>query len=396
MQKNRIKNKLFKHRNINKWFGFIVALCIVIVTLGFSNVIVQKLKVQEQNKMETIVMGIELQANALDISDQTRALILKISEDNTSMPMILVDEMGELSYVKNLDDQEEKLRTDSVYLQNTLDRMAAQHAPIAVDLPFGTQQIYYQNSSLLTQLKYYPLVLVLIILAFTAFTVWYFRTLNESQKNFLWAGMAKETAHQIGTPLSSLMGWIEILRLEHVDETIMDEMDSDVKRLQQIAERFSKIGSVPELKEHNIVEIVENSYDYLKPRISSGIDFQMRVKVKELQVDCNPELLSWVIENLVRNAVDAMQNRGKIELKLIQQNHKAIISVSDDGPGIPVGLQNRIFEPGYTTKKRGWGLGLSLAKRIINDYHKGKIYVQSSAKDKGTVINIELGLKESL
>ncbi|MXV37153.1 GHKL domain-containing protein [Flavobacteriaceae bacterium Ap0902] len=387
-----MKSSLFKHRNFNKWLGFLVALCIVLFTIWSSNSIVQKLKVQEQKRMETIVKAIELQGNSITLSDETRALTLKISEDNTSMPMILMDEAGVLSDIRNLEKQEERLRTDAAYLHKVLGKMAKQHTPIEVELPFGTQKIYYENSLLLSQLRYYPIVLVLIILGFAAFTIWYFRTLNESQKSFLWAGMAKETAHQIGTPLSSLMGWIALLRLEEVDESIVDKMDSDVTRLKQIAERFSKIGSVPELKKHDIIQIIENSYDYLKPRISSGVDFQLRAKADQIMVMCNPELLSWVLENLIKNAVDAMQNRGKVELKVAQQNQKVIISISDNGPGIPTRLQKRIFEPGYTTKKRGWGLGLSLAKRIINDYHRGRIYVKSSDKDAGTVINIELDI----
>lgn len=390
MKNKSNKNSFFRHRNLNKWFGFSIAFLIVIFTIWSSNSMVQKLKIEEEKKIATIVKAIELQGNSLDISDATRALTLKISEDNTSMPLILMDETGTLSDVKNLDNKEEKLRTDSVYLQKTLDYMASQHPPIEVELPFGTQKIYYENSSLLSKLRYYPVVLVLIILSFAYFTIWYFKTINESQKSFLWAGMAKETAHQIGTPLSSLMGWIELLRLENVDETIVNEMNSDVKRLQQIAERFSKIGSVPELKRNNVVDIIQKSYDYLKPRVSSGVDFKFITSSDEIYAECNPELLSWVIENLVKNAIDAMKNRGKIELKIIQQGRKIIISVSDNGPGIPLGLQKRIFEPGYTTKKRGWGLGLSLAKRIINEYHNGKIYVLSSDKEQGTIFNIEL------
>ena len=389
----RINNQFFlRNRNLNKWLGFGIAVSILLLTIYVSNSIVQKLKVEEQKRMETIVQAIELQGNAFDISDETRALILKISENNTTMPMILVDEAGTILDIRNMGKDRDLLWQDAGYLSQKLREMAVQHHPIEVELPFGTQKIYYENSRLLTQLQYYPIALVLIILAFTAFTIWYFRTLNESQKSFLWAGMAKETAHQIGTPLSSLLGWIELLKLEQVDHTIVDEMENDVRRLNQIAERFSKIGSVPELRANNIVEVVSHTFEYLKPRISSGIDFQFRTKKDNIIVDCNPELLSWVIENLVRNSVDAMQNRGKIEIGIIQKHDTAIIKIIDNGPGIPPAFQKRIFEPGYTTKKRGWGLGLSLAKRIINDYHNGKIYVAESGKDIGTQIFIELSI----
>lgn len=390
---NRYQHLYFlRNRNFNKWLGFVIALLIVVLTIWVSNSIVHKLKKEEQKKMETIVKATEL-LSSVEISEDTRALSLKIIEDNTSMPMLWVDEEGNLSEVRNLDNIEEKLYADSIYLKQKLKEMSSTHEPIDVELPFGTQKIYYENSSLLSQLRYYPIALVAIILAFAAFTIWYFRTLDESQKSFLWAGMAKETAHQIGTPLSSLMGWIELLKLENVEPTAVGEIENDVNRLKQIAQRFSKIGSQPELKEHDLVGIAEKTYHYLRTRISSGVDFQFRKKDDRILIDCNPELLSWVLENLVRNAVDAMQNRGKIELKVEKSDGKALISIRDNGPGIPSGLQRRIFEPGYTTKKRGWGLGLSLAKRIINDYHKGKIYVAESEKDKGTEFRILLRVK---
>lgn len=380
---------LLNNRNFNKWLGFTLASLIVILTIWMSNSIVQNLKEEEQKKMETIVKATEL-LGSLDTSDDARRLALKIIEDNTSMPMILVDENKEAYEVRNLNNLENDLLTDSVFLKQKLSELEAVHDPIEVNLPFGKQYIYYQNSSLLTKLRFYPLALLLILLSFAAFTVWYFRTLERTQRSFLWAGMAKETAHQIGTPLSSLLGWIEILRFENVDPDTLSEIESDVHRLNQIAERFSKIGSRPTLHPHNIVEICENTYNYLKPRISTGINFQLRTKSPEIMVDCNAELLSWVLENLVRNAVDAMQNRGKIEIRASLKDNKAIITVTDDGPGIPSNMQKRIFEPGYTTKKRGWGLGLSLAKRIINEYHDGQIFVAQSDKEHGTQFKIIL------
>ncbi|MDG4945539.1 ATP-binding protein [Weeksellaceae bacterium KMM 9713] len=380
---------LLNNRNLNKWLGFALASMIVILTIWMSNSIVQNLKEEEQKKMETIVKATEL-LGSLDTSDDARRIALKIIEDNTSMPMILVDENKEAYEVRNLEKLENDLLTDSIFLKQKLSELEAIHDPIEVNLPFGKQYIYYQNSSLLTKLRYYPLALLIILLSFAAFTVWYFRTLERTQRSFLWAGMAKETAHQIGTPLSSLLGWIEILRLENVDPDTLSEIENDVQRLNQIAERFSKIGSRPTLHPHNIVEICENTYNYLKPRISTGINFQLRTKSSEIMVDCNPELLSWVLENLVRNAVDAMQNRGKIEIRASIKDNKAVITVTDDGSGIPSKLQKRIFEPGYTTKKRGWGLGLSLAKRIINEYHDGQIFVAQSDKEHGTQFKIIL------
>lgn len=394
--KLKIKQQSFLHnRNLNKWLGFLLALLIVILTIWMSNSIVQNLKAEEQRKMQTIVHATEL-LGSLHTSDDARRMALKIIEDNTSMPMILVDENLEAYEVRNLDDKENDLLNDSVFLKKKLQNMQAIHEPIQVNLPFGEHYIYYQNSSLLTQLRYYPLVLVFIILSFAAFTIWYFRTLEATQRSFLWAGMAKETAHQIGTPLSSLMGWVEILKLENVDRQTIGEIENDIQRLNQIADRFSKIGSQPELHSHNLVEITETTYNYLIHRISSGINFQLRYNSPIIMVDCNPELLSWVLENLVRNAVDAMQNRGNIEINLQLEGNKVILTVTDDGAGIPSGLQKRIFEPGYTTKKRGWGLGLSLAKRIIQDYHKGQIFVAKSDKINGSQFKIILNAIDSI
>lgn len=383
---------LLHNRNLNKWLGFVLALFIVILTIWMSNSIVQNLKEEEQKKMQTIVKATEL-LGSLDTSDDAQRIALKIIEDNTSMPMIWVDENKEVYEVRNLEKLKSELLTDSIFLQQKLAAMQAVHDPIQLDLPFGKQYIYYQNSSLLSKLRYYPLVLLGILLSFAAFTIWYFRTLEATQRSFLWAGMAKETAHQIGTPLSSLLGWIEILRLDNVDPSTLAEIENDVQRLNQIAERFSKIGSRPVLQPHNVVEITEKTYNYLKTRISSGINFQLRYKSPVIMVDCNPELLSWVLENLIRNAVDAMQNRGKIEIRAELIDGKAIITVTDDGMGIPNGLQKRIFEPGYTTKKRGWGLGLSLAKRIISEYHDGQIFVAKSDKEHGTQFKIILKAK---
>lgn len=384
------KRYFLKNRRLNKWLGFIFALSIVLITILVSNNLVSQLKLEEQKKMETIISALELNGSTMEISDKTKKLIIKISSDNTSMPMILIDENGNFSEGKNLDQTAVRLYTDSVYLNNRLNQMAKQHKPIEIELPFGKQYIYYENSSLLSKLQYYPLILILIIVLFVFFTIWYFRTLDATQRSFLWAGMAKETAHQIGTPLSSLLGWIEILKLDKVDSSAISEMENDVNRLNQIADRFSKIGSKPELKPYNIVEICSGTYQYLLKRVSSGIDFTFTHENDDIIIDCNPQLLSWVLENLTKNAIDALQNRGNLEIKIEETDSLVLLSIEDSGSGIPYNLQRRIFEPGYTTKKRGWGLGLSLAKRIINEYHKGKIYVAHSEKNKGTKFVIEL------
>src|SRR5690606_8492781 len=242
----------------------------------------------------------------------------------------------------------------------------------------------------LTRLQYYPIILILVIILFVYFSYWYFKTLKNTEQSFLWAGMAKETAHQIGTPLSSLLGWVEILKMEEMDQEPVLEIEKDIHRLNQITERFSKIGSLPELQPNNLIEITENTVNYLKGRMSSKVDLRFHSEKEEIRIPLNIALYSWVIENLVKNAVDAMQNQGAISVYVTDKENSVIVSVADTGPGIMKKLHKRIFEPGFTTKQRGWGLGLSLAKRIIENYHNGKIFVAKSDRDSGTEIRIIL------
>jgi signal transduction histidine kinase len=250
--------------------------------------------------------------------------------------------------------------------------------------------LYYGNSPLLNKLKYYPLALLLIILLFAAVVYFFYRSSKNAAQNKLWTGMAKETAHQIGTPLSSLVGWAEILKSEQVNPDYILEIEKDIDRLQTITERFSKIGSAPTLKKVNIVEETKSSYQYLKSRSSKLINFEIIIPEQAIYVDLNEQLYSWTIENLVKNAIDAMKGKGHLKLELLQNNAQVFINISDTGKGMTKQQFNRIFDPGYTTKKRGWGLGLSLAKRIIEDYHNGKIKVLHSEIDKGSTIQIML------
>ena len=229
-----------------------------------------------------------------------------------------------------------------------------------------------------------------MILLFFGFSYWYFKTIRDTEKSYLWAGMAKETAHQIGTPLSSLMGWVELLKLEDIDQTSVIEIEKDVDRLKHIAERFSKIGSTSELKQIDLISTSKQTISYISQRISKGIEVNFKTDVEEFKIDLNSSLYSWVIENLMKNAADAMQNKGVLDIVITTKNKFVEISISDTGSGIPTKLQKKIFDPGFTTKKRGWGLGLSLAKRIIKEYHNGKIYVDYSEKNKGTLFCIEL------
>lgn len=379
---------LLKNRNLSKWIGFLFSLLIFGATVWYSNQFVHQLREEEQTKIENYANAIQLLGSDEILSSPVQNYLIGIIRGNNTMPVILMEETGEINEVLNID---EKVQNDSTKMNQLILKMKDLHKPIEIDLgELGKQYVYYENSPLLKRLQYYPIILILIIILFVYFSYWYFKTLKNTEQSFLWAGMAKETAHQIGTPLSSLLGWVEILKLEDVNQEAVNEIEKDIYRLNQITERFSKIGSLPELHTSNIVEVTENTVTYLRGRISKHVDLQFNSSKEEIRVPLNVPLYSWVIENLVKNAVDAMQSKGAINIFVYDRDNRVYISVSDTGPGIPKQLQKRIFEPGYTTKTRGWGLGLSLAKRIIENYHKGKIFVAKSDKESGTEIRIVL------
>ena len=265
--------------------------------------------------------------------------------------------------------------------------MKSQNKPIMIT---SKQFIYYRDSDLLNKLKYYPLALVLILLLFSSVIYLFFKSSKVAEQNRLWTGMAKETAHQIGTPLSSLLGWIELLREENIDESIVPEIEKDVNRLNVIAERFSKIGSIPVLKKHNVVSETKKAIAYLQSRSSKQVVFSFKSEKEKISADLNLQLFGWVIENLVKNAIDSMKGKGNIDIDISQNQKHTNIYISDTGKGIPKKLRQQIFSPGFTTKKRGWGLGLSLSKRIIEDYHNGKIVVEKSEMDNGTTFCVSL------
>jgi len=305
--------------------------------------------------------------------------------------MIITNERDSITEWSNLDIEKTKKPT---FLLRQLSIMKGQNNPILINYTTDNENItlyiYYRDSDLLTKLKYYPVALILILILFASVIYLFFKSSKVAEQNKLWTGMAKETAHQIGTPLSSLLGWIEILRLENTDENTVKEIENDVFRLNTIAERFSKIGSIPKLKVLDIVYVTSSSFNYLKSRSSKQVEFNFDEPKKEILAKINLQLFSWVIENLVKNAIDAMEGKGKIDLAITESDKNVNITISDTGKGIPKSLQQKIFSPGYTTKKRGWGLGLSLAKRIIEDYHDGKITVLKSEINKGTTFAITL------
>jgi signal transduction histidine kinase len=390
---------LFKNKLTTRWIAIIAAFIVVTLILGNTYTFFQKFKTEERLKMKILGQAYERLAIA-DLETEVELERFIISEGNSSIPMIITNGKGEINSWNNINT------TDSISnykLLNTRERlfidkqfaiMKSQNTPIDVSYTFGDtkiqQYIYYRNSDLLNKLKYYPLALVLILILFSSVIYLFFKSSKIAEQNRLWTGMAKETAHQIGTPLSSLLGWIELLREENIDKSIVPEIEKDVNRLNVIAERFSKIGSVPVLKKHNVVSETKNAIEYLQSRSSKQVVFSFKSEKEEISADLNFQLFGWVIENLVKNAIDSMRGKGEIDILISQDQKHTNIYISDTGKGIPKNLRQQIFSPGFTTKKRGWGLGLSLSKRIIEDYHNGKIVVGKSEIGRGTTFCVSL------
>ncbi|MFM7017342.1 sensor histidine kinase, partial [Flavobacterium sp.] len=287
---------------------------------------------------------------------------------------------------KNID---EKIVKDTIQLKKLLEKLKNQNKPIEMKISVGQKHyLYYGDSSLLNKLKYYPIALLLIIFLFGTVVYNFYKSTKLASQNKLWAGMAKETAHQIGTPLSSLIGWLEIMKGENISASIIQEIEKDINRLQTITDRFSKIGSEPALESKDVIAETRQSFDYLKSRFSHQVTFDFIAPNEPLFIALNPELHSWTIENLMKNAIDAMKGKGALKLSIEKSGQQVKINVSDTGKGIPKNQFRKVFEPGFTTKKRGWGLGLSLTKRIVEEYHKGKIKVSHSEIGKGTTMQI--------
>jgi len=370
-----------------KRFSILISIIIVSLILWNTYAFFQKFKQQERVSMEILAEAQKQLGSNTDLNANV-TLPLKILENNNTIPMILVDEKGAVINTQNLDSLK---ALKPIFLEEQLAIMKEQNEPIVISYDGKNKQyIYYRDSDLLNKLTYYPIALILILVLFLAVIYLFYSSNKAAETNKLWTGMAKETAHQIGTPLSSLLGWISILKMEKVDETYIDEIEKDVHRLNTIANRFSKIGSTPELKKENIVNITKQAFDYLESRSSKQITFYFSTAENEINVKLNSELFGWVIENLIKNAIDAMLGKGELKLNIESNQKKVKITIDDTGKGMPKKLFKQIFKPGFTTKKRGWGLGLSLSKRIVEDYHNGKISVKKSEIDKGTSFEIIL------
>ena len=366
-----------------------ISLIIVSLILWNTYTFFQKFKEEERIKMEILATAQKDIATNIDLNANVD-LPLKVIESNSNIPMILVNEKGTIEYFQNLDSLKS---LNPKYLANQLAKMKSENEPIKVSYNGkNIQFIYYRNSDLLNKLTYYPVALIFILLLFLSVIYMFYNANKVAETNKLWTGMAKETAHQIGTPLSSLLGWIAILKMEKIEDKYVEEIENDVSRLNTIANRFSKIGSMPELKKENIVAQTKQAFDYLESRSSKQISFEFRSVNNEIYTNMNKELFGWVIENLIKNSMDAMLGKGHLLLTIENPSKKVKITISDTGKGIPKKLYKQIFKPGFTTKKRGWGLGLSLSKRIIEDYHKGSVFVHKSEIDKGTSFQILLDL----
>lgn len=374
-----------KKNKDNSWL--LVAFFIVALILWNTNILFQNLKKEERAKIELWSMA---QREFVE-NNTVNNLTFQVLQQTWINPMIHVNDQGKIIGHKNIDW--DPALEDSLAIYKRLEKIKKENQPILIrykdSLTSINQKLYYGDSVLLKKLQYYPLALLLIIFLFGAVLYFVFKTSRVSEQNRLWAAMAKETAHQIGTPLSSMIGWITILKEQQTNEPL-NEMEKDIERLQVITERFSKVGSLPELTQSDVVKEIQNTLLYLEKRSSKLIQFKYELPKKAIHIPLNAQLFSWTLENLINNSIDAMKGKGILSLNFFEGQKTIALDISDTGSGIKKENFKRIFNPGFSTKKRGWGLGLSLAKRIISDYHKGKIVVKSSVLGKGTTFQIVL------
>ena len=386
-----------------KWKFALIGFAVIIgiSSLFVTNTLVKELKTEERKKIELWAQATKHLVSLTGEGDYS--LAIKVISENNNIPVILVDACDSILENRNFQNF---TKTDSFFinlgiitpqiidnkfLRSELNEIKESgDEPIEINIIGDKQWIYYTDSSLIYRLRYYPIYQLGFIGLFMFIAYFMFSASRRSEQNKVWAGMAKETAHQIGTPLSSLMAWTELLKEKEGTEQMVTEMEKDIKRLETITERFSKIGSKSELQKRDIVSLVSQSIEYLKARMPVNTEFDIQVPGKEIIIPLNSVLFEWVIENLVTNAVDAMKGKGKISVSITEEENKIVINISDTGDGIDRSIIKNIFKPGVTSKKRGWGLGLSLSKRIIEEYHKGSIFVMKSEKGKGTTFTIRL------
>jgi signal transduction histidine kinase len=366
---------------------FIIAVAVGLASLRYTNQLVKKMAREERKKAELLAESWKLVINAAaDNADLN--LYSGIIAGNETVPVIVTDSMNRILFARNIDSA--KLQNPR-YIARKLRQMKENSEPIVISLSLREKQyLYYSQSLILNQLAYYPYIQFGIIFLFILVAYFAFNTSRRYEQNQVWVGLSKETAHQLGTPISSLMAWVEMMKIRKGDGEMLTELEKDVNRLEKITERFSKIGSKPVLVKANIVTVIMTAVNYLRSRSSGKIRINLSLPTYELVVPLNAALFEWVIENLCKNAIDALNGQGQIEIGLTDFTQVIYIDIRDTGKGIPKSMFKTIFKPGFTTKSKGWGLGLSLAKRIVEDYHDGKIFVHQSEMNKGSVIRIVL------
>ncbi|WP_337567889.1 sensor histidine kinase [Prevotella sp.] len=375
-----------------KIFLVLAAVVIAVTSLVISNIFVKDLAKEERNKMEVWAEAMR----SFNMADETTdlGLVLKVMNENHTIPVIVLDSNGAPQICRNLEMRNISEKDSIQYVKQLGHNLFNAGRYIRISLDDTNKNSYidvcYDDSTILKRLAYYPYVQLGVVLIFVVVAIFALLTSKRAEQNKVWVGLSKETAHQLGTPISSLMAWTEILKENYPDDDLIPEMDKDVKRLQLIADRFSKIGSLPEPVPSSLNDVVDHVIDYMDRRTSSKVLITKRFPNEDIVVNLNASLFEWVIENLCKNAVDAMEGEGHITIDVKDSPERAIIEVTDDGKGIKKKDIGSVFKPGFTTKKRGWGLGLSLAKRIVEEYHKGRIFVKRSEVGVGTTFRIEI------
>ena len=392
--KNRFQDiasiDFYQNKKLVKWLIFLISLLLGLGSIGYTHRLVEELREREDRQIRVFSAALDYAATT---SENLTFINQEIIQQNYSFPIIMADEQGNPIDYRNISFKNSRDKADSMQvLKEVLLEMQEDYPPIV--LQEADIRIYYRNSELLTNLKYYPYIQLAVILLFGLLVYVVFNQSKLSEQNRVWAGLTKETAHQLGTPIASLMAWMDYLKNSPVwdeNQEIIQEMDKDVTKLRVVTERFSSIGSRPVIQPENVYEIIEEGVSYLRPRISTKVDWEIQSDSKELVALLNKPLFDWVIENVCKNAVDAMKGKGMIRISLFQDNDKFVgIDISDTGMGIEKMKFKKVFTPGFSSRKRGWGLGLTLSKRIVEGYHGGKIFVKQSELGKGTTFRILL------
>ena len=372
------------------WITLVFAVLFLSASAWFTHNLSRQFAEIEQQRMAVWAEA----TRQLVIADENTDISLysSIIEANTTIPVYMTDADFHVILTRNVPEPKKDVEA---FYQDKIEHLRESQTPIEVHVSPGvTQYIFYEESSLLRQLRFFPLVQMLVVLSFVALLVTYIITSYSNEQNRVWVGLTKETAHQLGTPISSLNGWLELLRTRYPDDDLLPDMATDINRLQLVAERFSRIGSAPTLQPTDLRQVVEQTYAYMRTRISKKVEMELKIDLPAESgaaiVQADAPLMAWVVENLIKNAVDAMNGRGWIGLHLLREGETVILDVTDTGKGIERKRYNQVFRPGYTTKSRGWVLGLSLCKRIVEEYHRGKIFVHQSVVGKGTTFRVVL------